>query len=338
MTDVYKQILELEGIPGLSKHEQFVQGMINAINEKIVCKGDMLPSVNGLIKDVGFARETIARGYKELIKRGIVESRNRMGFFVANEDTELLMRVALLLYAFDTFQETFYKTFRSNLGKSVHVDVFFHHNNIEIFENIVSGIKGKYGMYVVAPIPHPKTAGILQTLPLNKFLMIDRYEPMEGDFSHVTQEFEASSYKAFADLSATIRHFDEMVFYYRPASDTPIEILNAFKKFIADYKIKGKIRTEYMPGSIEKGKVYYTINNAELWMMLKDCKAKKLELGKDVGILSHNDDVVKEIICDGITTYSTDFKLMAEKAAEFVLTRKKITEVIPTVLIRRNSI
>jgi len=46
----------------------------------------------------------------------------------------------------------------------------------------------------------------------------------------------------------------------------------------------------------------------------------------------------QEIICDGITTYSTDFKLMAEKAADFVLTRDKIQEVIPTVLIRRNSI
>jgi DNA-binding LacI/PurR family transcriptional regulator len=72
--------------------------------------------------------------------------------------------------------------------------------------------------------------------------------------------------------------------------------------------------------------------------MLKDSRLKNMKLGKEVGILSHNDDVVKEIICDGITTYSTDFRLMAEKAADFVITRKKIREVIPTVLIRRNSI
>jgi DNA-binding LacI/PurR family transcriptional regulator len=72
--------------------------------------------------------------------------------------------------------------------------------------------------------------------------------------------------------------------------------------------------------------------------MLKDCKTKQLQLGKDVGILSHNDDEVKEIICDGITTYSTDFKLMAEKAALFVQTHEKIQEIIPTTLIKRNSI
>jgi DNA-binding LacI/PurR family transcriptional regulator len=48
--------------------------------------------------------------------------------------------------------------------------------------------------------------------------------------------------------------------------------------------------------------------------------------------------VVKEIIFDGITTYSTDFVQMAEKAAEFVLKRKKIQEVLPTVLLRRGSL
>ena len=72
--------------------------------------------------------------------------------------------------------------------------------------------------------------------------------------------------------------------------------------------------------------------------MLKDCIAKGFQLGKDVGILSHNDDVVKEIICGGITTYSTDFKKMAEVAATFVLDREKIQTTVPTELIRRNSL
>ncbi len=338
MKAIYEQINQLEGTPGLSKHEQLVQGMINAINGKVVVKGDLLPSVNNMMKELGFARETIAKGYKELAARGLVEPKKNLGFYVANENMEGKIKIALLLFAFDSFQESFYKTFRSKLGKTAQIDVFFHHNNITVFENIVSTIRGKYGMYVIAPIPHKKTAEILQTLPLDKFLMVDRYEKIAGDYSYITQEFEQSSYRAFAALAETIKGFDEMVFYHRPAADTPVEILNAFKKFIKNYKIKADIRPEYLPGSIEKGKAYFTINNAELWEMLRDCKTKKLKIGKDVGILSHNDDVVKEIICDGITTYSTDFKLMAEKAAEFILTRKKIQEIIPTVLIRRKSI
>lgn len=338
MRDIYDQIHELEGMPRLTKHEQFVQGIINAVDNKVVQVGDLLPSVNKLMAELGFARETIMKGYKDLIKRGIVESRNRMGFFIASADTGQSLRVALLLYAFDTFQETFFKTFKKHLDPDVHLDVFFHHNNIDILDSIINNIRGKYGMYVVAPIPNPRTKELLKPIPLNKFLMIDRFEPMDGDFSYVTQEFEQATYKAFCELKDVIARYDEFVFYYRPSTDTPIEILRSFKKFIKETGIKGTIHTEYTPGTITKGKGYFTINNTELWAMLKDCIDKGLDPGTDVGILSHNDDMVKEIICGGITTYSTDFAQMAEEAAVFVNSGKPVKKIIPTVLIRRKSL
>lgn len=338
MNHVFEQVYEMEAVSGLSKHEQLVNGILNAIQNKGLAQGDMLPSVNELINEFGFARETIAKAYKELVSRGIVEPRNRVGFFVANVNIKQHLRIALVLFAFDAFQEMFYKTFRAGLGKDVHIDIFFHHNNIEVLQSIVNSVKGKYGMYVIAPIPHNKTAGILGALPMDKFLMIDRYEPIPGDYSYVAQEFKNASYKAFSALAGVIKQYKGMIYYHRPVADTPIEILQAFKKFVKDFNIKSEIKPEYIPGTLEKGKVYFTINNAELWTMLKDCKQMKLKPGKDIGILSHNDDIVKELIFDGITTYTTDFKLMAEKAAAFVLNREKIQEIIPTVLIRRKSL
>ncbi len=338
MQTVYDHIREMENVHGLSKHEQFVQGFLNAVDNKVLSKGDMLPSVNNLISELGFARETIAKAYKELISRGIVESKNRIGFFLARENTRNQLRIALIIFAFDSFQEVFYKTFRNRLGKQTHIDIFFHHNNIDIFESIIDRVRGKYGMYVVAPIPHKKSAAILNSLPRDKFLMIDRHLPLATDVSYITQEFFQSSYAAFAQLAPAIKNFKKMLYYHRPNSDTPEEILKAFQQFVKDFKIRHAILPEYIPGSIEAGYVYFTINNAELWMMLRDAKQKKLKLGKDLGILSHNDEIVKEIIFDGITTYSTSFEAMAEKAAEFILHRKKIQETIPTILIRRGSL
>lgn len=339
MKNIYSEILLLKNVNGLSKHEQFIEGFLNALQNGILSKGDKLPSVNEFMHGLGFARETVSKAYRELIKRGIVEPRNRVGFFVASEDVSQHLKVALILFAFDTIQETFYKNFREKLGKGVHIDVYFHHNNIQVFESIVSSVRGKYGMYVVAPIPHKKTAAVLKMLPLERFLMIDRFEPMSGDFAYVTQEFEDVSYRVFEELLPSIKKYRKgMIYYHRPNSDTPVEILNAFKKFVKKYSIGHEILPEYIAGSMEKGKVYYTINNAELWMMLKDAREKGFELGKEIGVLSHNDDIVKEIICDGITTYSTDFKLMAERAATFILTREKIQETIPTRLIKRKSL
>lgn len=338
MKDVFQQIYEMEGVSGLSKHDQLVNGILNAIQNKALNQGDLLPSVNNLINEFGFARETIAKAYKDLVTRGIVESKNRVGFYVSNCDVNQHLKVALVLFAFDAFQETFYKVFRTRVGPGVHIDVFFHHNNIDVLESTIQNIRGRYGLFVVAPIPHKRTAEILGNLPMDRFLMIDRYEKIPGDYSYIAQEFDEASYHVFEELKDTIKQYDSMIYYHRPAADTPIEILHAFKLFVKKHKIKHEILTEYIPGTLEKGHVYFTINNTELWSMLKDCKVKKLKPGKDVGILSHNDEVVKELIFDGITTYSADFKLMAEKAAEFVLTRKKIQEIIPTVLIRRKSL
>ena len=338
MKNIFEKIQELEDIPGYSKHEQLVQGVINAIDEKLLVRGDMLPSVNNMIQEIGFARETIMKGYRELKDRGIIESKNRLGFFVANADTEQTLKVALMMFGFDPFQEVFYRNFREKLGENIHLDVFFHHNNIEVFETILNHIKGKYGMYVVAPIPHPKTKELLQSIPTSKLLMFDRYESISDDINHITQEFEASSYRFFTELADRLRGFDAFFFYYQPHSMIPIEILRAFKKFLQDFNIKGGVRKSYEPISVEKGKAYFIIDNIDLYQILKDCKLKNLKLGVDVGILSHNDEPMKEIIADGITTYGTDFALMGTKSAQFVLSREKIQETMPMVLIRRNSL
>lgn len=338
MRDLFEKIHELQEIPSYSKNDQLVQGVINAIDEKLLTRGSPLPSVNKMIAEFGFARETIVKAYRELKERGLIESHNRLGYYVANEDTGQKLKVALLMFAYDTFQEQFFNSFRKALGENVQLDVFFHHSNIEVFETIFAHIKGRYGMYVISPIPHPRTAELLQQIPTNKFLMFDRYEPMAGDFNYVTQEFEDASYRSFCEAAESIKRFGELIFFYHPASIIPIEILRAFKKFLKEFNLKGEARAGYEPGSIEKGKVYFTPDNAELFAMIKDCKLKGLVIGRDVGLLSHNDEPVKEIIADGITTYSTDFALMGKKAAHFVLTREKIQEVIPTVLIKRNSL
>lgn len=338
MADIFNKIKELERVNQYSKHEQLVNGIINAIDEKVLVKGDLLPSVNNMVKELGFARKTIVKAYKELKDRGLVESKNRLGYYLANEATEQTIKVALLLYAFHPFQEMFYNTFRSAIGENIQLEVFFHHNNIEVFETIMNNVKGQYGMYVVAPIPHPRTKEILSGIPANKMLMIDRYEPLIGEFSHVTQEFEISTYMALKELSEVIRKFDHMVLFFRPNSDYPIEIRRAFEKFLEDNGLSGEVQTSYEQGSVKKGMAYFTIGDSDLWAILKDCKEKNLEIGEDVGIISNSEDTVKEIISGGITTNCTDFRMMAQRAADFVLNRTPMQVTIPTYLTRRKSL
>ena len=333
-----KEIKGLEEVSTFSKHEQLVQGIINALDQKILVRGDALPSVNKMITEIGYARETIAKAYKELVSRGIIESKNRKGYFVATEDTEQHLKVCLLLYAFDTFQETFYQSFRNRIGENIQVDVFFHHNNFSVFESTINNIKGKYGMYVIAPIDVPEAVPLMQQLPMNKLLIVDRQLNLNEDHSYIVQEFKESSYQAFVALADRIKEFDQFVFFFKQQSAEPNDVLDSFQQFIKDYDINGIIKSKYESGSIAPNKVYFTIHNLELWEILKDSKLKGLKPGKDLGILSHNDDNVKEIIFDGITTFSIDFAKMGEMAAEFVLSRKPVKHIMENKLIRRNSL
>lgn len=335
---LFNEIKDLSIINSFSKHEQLVQGIINGLNHKLIAKGDMLPSVNEMMRETGFAKETIGKAYKELISRGILESKNRMGYFVATDDTEQHLKVCLLIYAFDTFQETFYQNFRDHLGDNIQVDVYFHHNNFSVFESIINSNKGQYGLYVIAPIESNAAKEVLEQLPKEKLLIVDRYVKLKGDYSYIVQEFEKASYNAFLELAPRIKEFSEFVFFFKPSSAEPNEVLISFKRFIKEFNIKGVIKNSYEAGSIAPDKVYFTIHNLELWEMLKDTRVKGLKVGKDLGILSHNDDNVKEIIFDGITTFSIDFAHMGRLAAEFVLNLKPIKQVMENKLIRRNSL
>jgi len=63
-----------------------------------------------------------------------------------------------------------------------------------------------------------------------------------------------------------------------------------------------------------------------------------LKVGKDIGVISYNETPIKKIILDGITTISTDFKLLGEKTAELVLSNSAEHIAIPFLVTQRNSL
>jgi DNA-binding transcriptional regulator YhcF (GntR family) len=332
------RINKLKKVNPLTKHEQLVNAIIDTIEAKELKKGDRLPSINKMVSEVGYARKTIVRAYEDLKGKGVVESKNFKGYYIATVNTKTKLRVALVLYAFHSFQEEFYNTFREELGKRYIINVFFHHNNIDVFKDILTRISGRYGMFVIAPIQVPEISTILNTIPAEKLLIIDRYLSMPTNYSYITQEFENSTYNQLKHLLPEIKKYDEFILFYKEDSDYPKGILKAFNKFIKDFKIRGLVKESYTKNSIEEGTLYFFIDDTNLWEVLRDTKRKGYAVGTDIGVLAHNDTTIKEIIFGGITTISTDFKKMARESAKYVKTGDQIHEIIPSELFQRNSL
>ncbi len=335
---LFDKINNLSTVNTLSKHEQLVLGVIEAIDDGILVTGDQLPSINNMVAELGYARKTIVKAYEELKERGLIESKKLKGYFIISQETKVTLKIALLLFSFQRFQEEFYNTFRKELGKRFQIDVFFHHNNTAIFETIFTNIRGKYGMYVVAPIPNPQIQPLLESIPPQKLLIIDRYLPLKAEYSYISQEFEETTYAKLEELLPAIRNFKKFELFFNDDRDYPQGIRSAFERFLKDYKVEGSIRKTYKPGSAKKGTLYFFISDTNLWEVLRDCRNKEYVVGKDIGILSHNDHVAKQIVFGGITTISTDFNAMAKKAAKHIKQGGLTQEIMPFNLIKRNSL
>ncbi len=335
---LFDKIRDLQQVNTLSKHEQLVHGILESIDVGILAIGDQLPSINNMVGELGYARKTIVKAYEELKERGLVESKKLKGYFIISQETKVTLKIALLLFSFRRFQEDFYNTFREELGKRFQIDVFFHHNNTAIFDTIIANVRGKYGMYVVAPIPDPVIRPGLESIDPSKLLIIDRYIQLKREYSYICQEFEEATYKKLEQLLPAIRNFEHFVLFFYEDQDVPMGIKKAFNKFLTDYNISGSIKKNYKMGSVKKKHLYFFGNDTHLWDVLKDCRNKEYLIGRDVGVISHNDDVVKQLVFGGITTISTDFKDLAKQAADHIKNGTKTQVIVPLNLIKRNSL
>src|SRR5690606_30148826 len=151
----------------------------------VIRRGDTVPSVNKMIECLGFARQTIVNAYQELIEKGVLESKNRQGYFVASEESHQQLKVCLVIYAFDTFQETFYETLQKLLGEQFKEYVSHHHNIFDVFHQTINADPTKYGAYVIAPIERHETAALLAQLPAHKTLIVDRYVSSDSSYSYI---------------------------------------------------------------------------------------------------------------------------------------------------------
>jgi DNA-binding LacI/PurR family transcriptional regulator len=57
----------------------------------------------------------------------------------------------------------------------------------------------------------------------------------------------------------------------------------------------------------------------DLVVLIEKILALNYKIGEEVGVISYNETALKKIILNGITTISTDFHMMGERAAELIL-------------------
>ena len=85
-------------------------------------------------------------------------------------------------------------------------------------------------------------------------------------------------------------------------------------------------------------KFYLIPDDKNLIKIIKKSKEVKMKLANDIGIISYNDTLLKEIVEGGITTISTDFNKMGARLAEMILKKEQVQIENPSNYIVRKSL
>lgn len=94
-------ILTLDPHSPTPPFEQLRMQVIEGVRSGTLAPGDKLPTVRRLAEDLGLAANTVARAYRELERDEVIETRGRLGSFIAatGDATHQQSQLAAIAYA-----------------------------------------------------------------------------------------------------------------------------------------------------------------------------------------------------------------------------------------------
>lgn len=322
---------------GIPKYKQIITSIENAITFKKLKIGDKLPSINSVKNKYSLSRDTVLLAYNDLKVRGIIQSIPGKGYYVNSESVHITQKIFLLFDELNAFKEDLYNSFLESLGENIEVDIFFHHFNYEVFKKLIFDNIGKYNYYVIMPAKLRGIAHILENIPQDKVYLLDQTNDELSNYPAVYQNFEKDIFNGLLKGLHLIKKYDRLVFLFQ-RDKQPDGLLNGFEKFCKMNRIQGTTIESIENFYIEKGDIFIIPDDKNLIRVIKKIKELRFRIAIDVGIISYNDTLLKEIVEDGITTISTDFKGMGKKLADMILQKENSKIENSNQLIIRNSL
>jgi DNA-binding transcriptional regulator YhcF (GntR family) len=312
--------IKIDRNSSVPKYEQVIDGIIGLIQTKQLKVGDKLPSLNEICKEFNLSKDTVLVAYNELKSRGIIHPKHGKGFYVSSSSVRSKIRIFVFFDVMNGYKEILYQSLINTLGPQYKIDIFFHHYNKKLFEDLIISKLNKYGHYVIMPHFNEDVSGIVKKIPKDKLMIIDKDIPsLKSGYAAVFQNFEKDVYGVLINCQSLLKKYKRL----KLIADThfqfiPDGILAGFSKFCREFRITGRIFDNLKSAKIEKGDAFIVFPDHDLISILKQIEERGWSLGKEIGILSYDETPLKEILAGGITVISTDFVLMGKTAAEMI--------------------
>jgi DNA-binding transcriptional regulator YhcF (GntR family) len=304
----------------IPKYKQIVDSIENAIEKQDLVKGSKLPSINSICKKHAISRDTVFVAYNQLKTRGIIQAISGKGYYVRSVNLELEQKIFVLFDELNAFKEDLYNSFLKNISEKSEVDIYFHHFNYDVFSKLIFESIGNYNSYVIMPANLKNTNLIIEKLPKEKVYLLDQMHDELTDYAGIYQNFEKDMYSNLTLGIPSLKKYKKLILLFQNKQPEGMRI--GFTKFCKDNAFEYDIVNSLEETTPEKGEVYIIPDDRNLIIIMKKIKEQALFLGDNIGIISYNDTLLKEILEGGITTISTDFKQMGEKLAQMIVNQE----------------
>ncbi|MDP9076677.1 MAG: GntR family transcriptional regulator [Bacteroidota bacterium] len=338
----YLKIINIDEYSITPKYLQISNSILRGIEEKKIDKDDILPSINDLSIALEVSRNTIERAYKELKRYNVIKSIAGKGYFISATSFNQPVKVLLLFNKLSSHKKIIYDAFAETLGSNAAIDFYIYNNNFNVFKKLLANSIEHYSKLVI--IPHFIESGenaiaVINELPKDKLILMDKLlEGLTGNFGAVYENFEQDIYFALEQLVEQLSKYHTLKIIFPEHSYYSKEILTGFLNFCGKYAFEYGIIHSLKNETLQPGTVYINLMEDDLVELIEKIIGDKLKIGEDIGVISYNETPLKKIILNGITTISTNFKLMGEKTAEMVLNNGKEHVAIPFKVTYRNSL
>jgi DNA-binding transcriptional regulator YhcF (GntR family) len=323
------------------KYRQVADLIISDIESGIFKQGQRVPSINETSEDLLLSRDTVEKAYVYLKKKGVLSSVRGKGYYVNQVNVHKNLKVALIFNKLSNYKRNLYYSFIKTLGSKAVVDVFIYNYDLQQFQNIVENNISKYDYYVI--LPHfikedMNVVRVIQSIPREKVLLIDRNLEVLKDYPIVYQEYEKDIQSALTEGIDLIRKYKSLNLIFPFDQYYSKYILRGFQIFCQVNELNFEVIDELNEAEVKKGEAYVIIADDDLYRFIKICRSRNWRLGKDLGVVAYNENPVKEILEEGITTISTNHDEIGRIAAEMILTKNFCRIKSPFSFVRRNSL
>ncbi len=333
--------LKIDSDSEVPKYKQVVDLFISDIEAGIFRQGQRIPSINETSEELLLSRDTVEKAYVYMKKKGILQAVRGKGYYINHVNVSKKLKIALIFNKLSNYKRSIYYSFAKEMGIKASVDVFIYNYDLDEFEAIINNNLNNYDYFVILPHLRNENADIskvIKQIPREKVLIVDRFLDELKDYPVVYQEYDKDIQSALTCGLDLLKKYSRLNLVFPKDEYYPPYIVRGFRIFCQIHNFSFSVIDRMEETEIKRGEAYVIVSDDDLYAFIKKVKLCNWTLGTDCGVVAYNENQVKEILCDGITTISTNHEEIGQLAAKMILTRKFERIKSPFQFIRRNSL